>query len=217
MNSPTLRKGDIWQTQHNVKKTREAIKQLLWNGTPDWYKRPQDYKNFARETFLAEKETSDNLVKQYRMEGQEDLTNRKARCINPISTREFIATLRRNGVRCFTIDNGMPQTVGLWAYRPDYELLGPLAICYLQIPAMIEWSVLRLDAHSLPAGEALRGWRTVLSQLISKGILTEERAHAMFGAPVDGSVSRRYRRTLSQYRNGYGRSKKDPREVKPWS
>jgi hypothetical protein len=214
--NPQPRKGDIWQTQHDVKTTRETIKQLLWNGTPDWFKRPQDYKNMARETFLAEKETSDDLVKSYRMKDQHELTNRKVRFTNPISTREFIAKLRNNGVRCFTIDNGMPQTVGLWAYRPGHELLGPQAVCYLQIPAMVEWSILRLDEHHLPAGEAFRGWRTVLSQLILKGILTEKQAHKIFGKPSEASVSRRYRRTLHGYRNGFGNSKRDPREVKPW-
>jgi hypothetical protein len=199
------RQENPWQTHHDVKATEAAIKQMLWNGTPDWYTHPEDYKNFAKETFLAEKETSDNQVRGYRMDDQEKLVNQKARFVNPIGTRDFIKKLRDNGVRCFTIDNGMPSTVGLWAYRPNYDLLGAIPVCYIQIPAMIEWSVLRLDDHGLPAGEAFRGWRTVLSQLILKSVLTEEQAHEIFGAPTDSPVSSRYRRTLYFFRNNGSR------------
>jgi len=71
----------------------------------------------------------------------------------------------------------------------------------LQVPACFEWSVLRLDHRGLPNGEAYRGWRTVLSQLILKGIISEQKAHEIFGRPVDGPVSRRYRQTMYWFRN----------------
>jgi hypothetical protein len=117
-----------------------------------------------------------------------------------MSTRDFILKLRKNGVRCFTIDNGMKGTVGLWAMRPNANQ--PTYVCFLQIPAMYEWSLLRLDGHGLPAGERFRGWRTVLSQLIVKKVLTEKRAHEIFGRPTESINGRRYRETLFNYRNG---------------
>ena len=191
---------DPIESKHDLRTTRESIKALLANGTPNWVKWPEDYKNFVKESFQEDKETSDDMVKSYRMEDQELLTNAVARKVNPMGTRDFILKLRKHGVRCFTIDNGMPQTVGLWAMRPNS--IRPTYVAYCQKPAMYEWSLLRLDHHGLPAGERFRGWRTVLAQLIVKKILSETKAHHIFGAPTESINGRRYRETLFNYRNG---------------
>jgi len=186
--------------RHNIKATQATIKKLLADGTPNWVKRPEDYKNFVRESFQAAKEESDEQVSQYKMDRQELLMNAKARKINAIGTRDFVDKLRRNGVKCFTIDNGFPpQTIALWAIRPDSDKLQ--YVCYLQVPAMYEWSVLKVDRHGLPAGEDFRGWRTVLMQLIEKQILTEKKAHEIFGRPSDGETSIIYRESLWFFRN----------------
>jgi hypothetical protein len=191
--------------RHDLKTTTASIKQLLAGGTPDWVRFPQDYRNFVKESFAAEKEASNAQVEGYKMDGQDLLTDEKPRKVHIIETREFIKRLRDNGVKCFTVDNGMVGTVALWAARGQEMLY----CCYLQVPAMYEWSILRLDKHDLPAGEKFRGWRTVLAQLIVKQILTEEKAHAIFGRPQGGPVSSRYRKSLWNFRCG----KRDP-EVK---
>lgn len=186
--------------RHDIKATQATIKKLLADGTPNWIKRPEDYKHFVRESFQAAKEESDSQVSQYKMERQEILMNAKARKINAIGTRDFIDKLRRNGVKCFTVDNGFPpQTIALWAIKPGTDRL--VYVCYLQVPAMYEWSVLKVDRHGLPAGEDFRGWRTVLMQLIEKQILTEKRAHEIFGRPSDGETSIIYRESLWFFRN----------------
>jgi hypothetical protein len=133
------------------------------------------------------------------MERQELLMNAKARKINAIGTRDFIDKLRRNGVKCFTVDNNWYNTVGLWAVKPGTDRVE--YICYLQTPAQYEWSVLKVDRHGLPAGEDFRGWRTVLMQLIEKQILTEKKAHEIFGRPSDGETSIIYRESLWFLRN----------------
>jgi hypothetical protein len=186
--------------RHNIKATQQTIKKLLADGTPNWIKHPEDYKHFVRESFQAAKEESDSQVSDYKMDRQENLMNAKARKINAIGTRDFIDKLRRNGVKCFTVDNGFPpQTIALWAIRPESNRLE--YICYLQVPAMYEWSVLKVDRHGLPAGEDFRGWRTVLMQLIEKQILTEKKAHEIFGRPSDGETSIIYRESLWFFRN----------------
>jgi hypothetical protein len=186
---------------HDMKTTQETIKKLLANGTPDWVRFPHEYKAFVKESFAQEKEVSDTMAKAYQIEDQDILSNPEGRKVNAISTRDFVQKLRDNQVKCFTVDNGYPpQTVALWAFRPGTE--HAVAICYLQVPAMYEWSVLKLDCHNVPIGEDFRGWRTVLSQLIIKEILTETRAHEIFGKPVLNKISRVYRRTLHQFRNG---------------
>ena len=199
---PQVTVEDPIKSRHDLRTTRESIKSMLANGTPDWYRFPQDYKAFVKESFAAEKEASDSQVAQYKMDGQAELTNADARKVNPISTRDFIHKLRSNGVRCFTVDNGMSGTVALWAANKLSD--ETIYIAYLQIPAMYEWSVLRLDRHGLPAGEDFRGWRTVLAQLIVKDVLSEQKAHEIFGKPTDGLVSRRYRSTLYDFRNKKG-------------
>lgn len=193
---------DVIKSRHNLAKTKKSIQDILKFGTPRWVTNPEEYKNFALETIQEEKEISNDMVKSYRMEDEAILTNSVARKVNAISTRDFIRKLRANGVRCFTIDNGMPGTVGLWCMRPNAA--DPIYVCFCQIPWMYEWSLLRLDEHGLPAGERFRGWRTVLSQLIVKKVLSEKRIHEIFGKPTESINGRRYRETLFNYRNGIG-------------
>ena len=183
------------------KVTDASIKELLKDGTPDWYSHPKDWKNFAIEYCMAEKEANDNLVAEYRMEDQEDLVDFKARNVNIMSTKDFVLTLRANGIKCFALYSGMPGTVGLWVVVPSPQGAALRPIAMMQTPAMIEWSVLRLDEHDLPNGEDYRGWRTVLCQMIRKSVITEKRAHQIFGRPTDSIVSRRYRRTLWAHRH----------------
>lgn len=191
---------DPWKERHDLKTTRETITKMLAGGTPNWFRFPKDYKNFAQEAVLADREVSQKMAFRYKMEDQEDLINEVARKINPVRTRDFIERLRNSGIKCYTIDNGFPpSTVALWAFKPKTDHVVP--VCYLQVPAMYEWSVLRLDKRGLPAGESYRGWRTVEVQLIEKGIISERRAHEIFGHPVDGSVSRRFRKSLYWFRN----------------
>ena len=189
--------ADIQSGGMNNSTTKESIKQLLAGGTPDWVKHPEDYKNFVKESFAAEKEMSDQQVESYKMMGQDILSDEKPRKVHIITTRDFIKKLRDNGVRCFTVDTGLAGTVGLWAARGTQMVY----VCYLQIPCMYEWSVLRLDAHNLPNGERFRGWRTPIAQLILKDILSEEKAHKIFGKPTGGIVSSIYRKTLWLKRN----------------
>jgi len=189
-----------WASRHDLKTSRETIKRLLEGGTPNWVRWPKDYKALAQESLLAHKEQSATMASRYKMADQEQLTNEAARTVNPWRTRDFIGKLREHGIKCFTIDNGYPpQSVALWAFKPGSDHVVP--VCYLQVPAMYEWSVLNLDHRGLPNGEGYRGWRTVEVQLIEKGIVSEDLASVIFGQPADGPVSERFRRSLFWYRN----------------
>jgi hypothetical protein len=199
-NLPLQNLEKAWESSHDLKRTQETIKQLLAGGTPNWVRWPKDYKAFAQESILADKEVSQTMAFRYKMDRQEELTNEAARMVNPWRTRDFIDKLRQSGIQCYTIDNGYPpSTVALWAFKPGTDHVVP--VCYLQVPAMYEWSVLRLDHRGLPNGEAYRGWRTVEVPLIEKGIVSEQEAHEIFGRPVDGPVSRRFRQSLYWFRN----------------
>ena len=189
-----------YKERHDLKTTQATIKSLLADGTPNWIRFPNDYKNFVKESFQQAKEESDAQVSGYKLEHQDILTNAPARKVNAIATRDFIQKLRKAGVKCFSVDNGFPpQTVALWAIKPNSDKV--IYVCYLQVPWQYEWSLLKIDRHGLPIGEDFRGWRTVLAQLILKGIVTEKKAHEVFGRPTDSEVSMIYRETLYYVRN----------------
>ena len=190
-----------WNEHHDIDATQDVVQKMLSGGTPNWVKWPEDYKNFAKEEFQSHREKSELMARQYQMEDQADLTNRKARMVNPMSTRDFIARLRANGVKCFTVDNQFPPgTVALWCLPPK-QAAKARYICYLQIPAMYEWSVLKLNRVGAPIGEDFRGWRTVIVQLVEKKILTEYEAHKIFGPASQNPVFSRYHRSLWEARN----------------
>jgi hypothetical protein len=191
---------DPFLGHHDLPTTKASIQQILAGGTPNWVRWPEDYRAFVKESFAAEKEISDEMGEQYHIEDQEDLTNELARKVNPMSTDAFVAKLRANGIKCFTVYNGLKGTIGLWCIPPK-QVARARYVCYLQIPAMYEWSVLRLDRHNIPVGEKFRGWRTVLMELIKKEILTEYQAHKIFGLPSGNKTFRRYQRSLWELRN----------------
>ena len=193
---------DPFRAAHNEAAKREAIKEILKDGTPDWYTHPEDYKNFARENYLRDKEESDSMASGYKLEYQELFEDQDAARYNVMSTRAFCLKLMENGLHVSLTYAGLPQTVGLHVRVPGWS--GPefKYICYLQTPAMPEWSVVKLNEHGVAIGEDYRGWRSVLWSLIKAGILTEEKAHAIFGEP-HSLRSKKYRRDLWLLRNGF--------------
>ena len=190
-----------WQGYRDVNAQTEEFARALKGETPDWVKWPEDYKNFAKEEFQKHREDSQRLALNYQLEDQHHLTNRAARMVNPMSTLNFVRKLRENGIKCFIVDNGFPpSTVALWCLPPRVTQKARY-VCYLQAPAMYEWSVLKMDTYGKPIGEAFRGWRTVIIQLIEKEILTEFKAHQIFGEPSQNRVFQRYHESLWEARN----------------
>lgn len=192
--------------RHDLDATRDSIQQILADGIPNWVKWPKDYKSMAKEDFAFHQENSVKMGVDYRWHDQEMLTDKKSRHINGINTRHFIEKLQLNGIKCAVFDNGWTSvggvpTVALFCVPPDRpNKLRP--ICYMDVPMMYEWSVLHLDRHGIPSGEATRGWRTVAVQLVDKDIITEAQCHRIFGAPPPNKISDRYYRSLWEKRNG---------------
>lgn len=200
---PFIKGSDVenpFNEHHDISATHEAVRQMLAGGTPNWVRWPQDYKAFVKESFAAEKEISDKMAAQYRWDDQEILTNRQARMVNAMSTRDFVKKLNENSIKTMLTDSGMAKTIGLWCVVPN-QVQKLRYICYLQVPAMYEWSVLRLDSHGIPSGEEFRGWRTVAVQLVEKEIITEAQCHQIFGAPSANKISARYYRSLWEKRH----------------
>jgi hypothetical protein len=197
---------DVIKERHDIDATHEAVQQMLAGGTPNWVKWPHEYKAMAKESFASHKEDSNKMAAQYKWDDQDGLTNKAARQVNRLTTREFLKKLADNGIKASIFDNGWIgpggiPTVALFCVPPNNtKKLRP--VCYLDVPTMWEWSVLKLDSHGIPSGEESRGWRTVAIQLVEKEIITEAQCHKIFGVPSPNEISARYFRSLWEKRNG---------------
>lgn len=220
--SPHLKDvDDPFKERHDIPATQAVIQQLLAGGTPDWVKFPHDFKNLVREEKAAHKENSDRMAEQYKWDDQDILTNEAARKVNVMHTAAFVQKLKDNGVKCFTtqairdpnaaVSQQFNQQAGLWAIPPSRQDKARY-ITFLQVPAMSEWDVLRLDRHGIPSGLDYRGWRSVLVELVKKDIMSEAEIHLIFGVPSPSALSSRYFLSLWEKRNG--QKYVDPEEVK---
>lgn len=192
---------------HDINATHEAIGEMLKDGTPNWVKWPNEYKAMAKESFASHREDSERMAAQYKWADQNCLTDAKARRVNGMTTRDFIEKkLRANGITCallasdYVSHGGLP-TAALWCIPPARKSRLRF-VCYVDIPMMFEWSVLKLNQYGIPSGEESRGWRTVAVQLVEKDIITEAQCHKIFGAPPANRISDRYYRTLWEKRHG---------------
>jgi len=184
-----------------MKETEQTIKNLLKDGTPDWVRFPNDYKNMAKEDFFQQKEISDNKAVGYQLPHHKSLTDFKSRLIHPMRTEDFLHRIQSTGATIKGTAGLMPGTIGLWACSKHTGEL--VFICSMDVrPVIFEWSVIQTDTHGNMVKE-LRGWRTVLWRLIQEGILTEQKAHEVFGAPNICPASETYRKSLYYLRNGY--------------
>lgn len=84
-------------------------------------------------------------------------------------TKEAIAKHERTTAGLVTMGTASVQLV-----RPQY-------VTWIQIPWMIEYSVMRFDAHGLATTEKYRGWRTVGIELIRQGYVSEAEFNRVFG------------------------------------
>jgi hypothetical protein len=181
--------------------TETTVEEILKGGTPDWYSHPEDYKAMVQDDYSRAKENSDNLVREYKFPHQQRFTD-PARMVNRITLKDFQVKLRKNGLTCWSVESPRHDgTGGLWVMADTVSGSQPQFVTTVQYPAMYEWSILREDNHGLPAGEKYIGWRNAVARLIELKIWTEEKANKVFGYPLLGEHTIRYRQNLWNMRN----------------
>lgn len=117
-----------------------------------------------------------------------------------IHSSELITTLRNKlHLKCWYREHPHADKVTLVVQRGD-GMLEPEVGCWVQRGYMPEYTVMGFDQHGVPMAERFRGWRTVLLQLILKGLITEEAAHKIFG-PAERECAERYNSILWGIRN----------------
>lgn len=151
---------------------------------------------------LAElKECSDAKAQHYKFPNQDLMEDEAPRIGQRMDHEEFINKLREAGIQCWYNAVPVRGMVGIRAIRRGYERLGLQYICAVKLGRTTEYDTFHFDAHGLPLNKKTIGWRSVLIQLIAKGIITEEEAHQIFGEPTLHRVSTLYRKALYDIRN----------------
>jgi hypothetical protein len=148
------------------------------------------YKSSGAQTqdqFLKLREENTAARRQYRLDHQAELLQDRTGRI--LHMNQFLLMLRQAGVKARYAPKGaFPGMLGLWVNHNDVDQY----ICFVHVPYMQEYEELYFDEYDVPLGPKRRGWRTVLLRLMIAGVLTEDAAHEVFGAPPQNGVSRRY-------------------------
>lgn len=148
------------------------------------------------EEFHRLHESNTEARKQHRWEQQNEL--KAVRTGRVLHMNDFLNKLKQCGLNTWYTDKGgMAGTLGLFVSSRDI----PQYIGFVQVPLMQEYEELHFDSYDVPLGPKRRGWRTLLLKLIDAGLLTEQKAHEIFGEPATGPVSRRYRHYLKYIRS----------------
>jgi hypothetical protein len=150
------------------------------------------------EELCRQREINDEIAKQYQWLDPSDYANEEERVGRVMHSSQFINLLRSAGIKCWYRDHPQPGKITLVVQRDGQA---PEVGCWVQHGFTSELSLMYFDEHDIPVSERRRGWRTCLLQLILKGIITEEKAHAIFGRPGNSEAWTRYNGLLYEFRN----------------
>lgn len=160
----------------------------------------------AKEVFCELFEGNVDSRKQFRWAMQEEFKMRRTGRV--LHMNEFLHLLKKGGYNAWYSDKGgMAQTVGLYITHDgsfatcNHSGGEPHYVGFAQVPYMQEYEELYFDQYDVPLGSKRRGWRTLVLRMLQQGVLTEQKAHEIFGTPELSLVSRRYLETLKYFRS----------------
>ena len=159
-----------------------------------------DSSNQTKEELCRWKEGNEAVAKEYQWCSPEEYTDIQQRFGQIMSHYDLINKLR-NECKLKVYYREHPQQDRLTLlYSDEYGNKKPEIACWVQRGWMPEYTVMRFDDHGVPLAEKYRGWRTVLLQMILKGLLTEKVAHKVFGE-ANLPCAERYNTILRSFRN----------------
>jgi len=130
------------------------------------------------------KEGNQKLSDSFRLPNQTLLTDEDASHGQMMSSNDFISKLRKIDSGIIVEDGGVPGAVAVRYPRTDEET-GQLVKSYVTgfyKGPMSEWSLILEDKNGKPTRH-MRGWRTVLLDLMRGNILSYAQVKAAFGDP----------------------------------
>jgi cupin superfamily acireductone dioxygenase involved in methionine salvage len=154
----------------------------------------------SQEVLAQLREENDELSEQYQWLTRAEYDDEKAREGRVMAHTELINKLRAAGIQCFYRQHVHADKAVLYVVKNGKEEMA----AWVQMGYMPELSIMNFDAHGSPLAEKRRGWRTVLLQMILKGLITEEVTEKVFGKPKLTAAFSRYNATLYEWRNREG-------------
>ena len=138
------------------------------------------------------------LSKDYQWLNQDEYKDEDHRIGRLLSYADLITMLRKADVRCFYREHIHPDKAVLWVVNNQSE---EVLAAWVQISGLMpEYEFVNFDDKGVVTTTKRRGWRTVLLQMILKGLITEETVNKHFGRAI-GPASQRYNSTLYAWRN----------------
>ena len=160
-------------------------------------------KSHQNEELLAQlKEENDTVAAGHRLPNSQLMRDNEAqRWGKPMHYMTFLKRLRAAGLKVWYNEVPWEGIIGLKAVRKGYEQLGPQFVCGVKMGWTTEYDIFHYDSHGVELNRRFIGWRTVLLAMIGKGIITEKKAHELFGNPQLCDASVLYRKGLNDCRN----------------
>ena len=160
-------------------------------------------KTAQNQEILAELKEKNNSIEQAHYLPDQDLMKRneeqrKGRVLHHLT---LLKKLRKAGIKAWYNTQPYEGIIGLRAIRKGHEQEGLKFVCGVKLGYTTEYDIFHYDAHGTELNKRFIGWRSVIIQLIAKGILTEHQAHNIFGHPQLNDASLIYRRSLYGIRN----------------
>ena len=150
--------------------------------------------NQNKEELARQKELSEAAVDEYKWCSKEEYEDIQERIGRVLHRSELVTMLREKlKLNCWYREHPHQDKLTLLVQRTSND--EPIVGCWVKNGYMPEYTVMGFDERGVPVAERHRGWRTVLLQLILKGLLTEEKAHAVFGK-AERRCSERYNSIL---------------------
>ena len=159
-----------------------------------------DSSNQTKEELHRWQEGNQDVAKEYQWCTPEEYADIQMRFGRIMSHDELITKLRDEcKVKVYYRQHPHADKLTL-LYSDSFGMKKPEVACWVQRGWMPEYTVMGFDDHGVPLAEKYRGWRTVLLQMILKGILTVEVAHKVFGE-ANLPCADRYNSILHSWKN----------------
>lgn len=154
---------------------------------------------------LTENNNNSEGTRRQRWQDQEEYKNDKARIGSPMTHSQFLDKVQKLTSSLYYEQGAMEGDLALYQVfgRPQPHLEGRQFryIGYCPTGYLPEFSLYEFDEkRDILIREKLRGWRSVLLNLIKHKILTETQVNEHFGVP-NGQAAFIYRRELWRMRN----------------
>lgn len=186
---------DSYDSEMGVRMSKELAAEVAEYALNRYEEAPIDSQ--TNEWLAESQENNEVVAKEYQWATPDEYQDVAARIGKVMNHAEFINTLRKAGISAWYTVHPHSDKLVLLVSKDG----GPREVAaWVQFGYMPELSILNFDKYGAPLAERRRGYRTVLLQLILKGIITEKIADKYFGKPKLTAAFARYNSLIYEWR-----------------